>query len=289
MVSELELKAIEEKLNSTEFIVVDRNFIPQKGNNIFEWIKILLFMVSTTIISIIYKSLNINLDNNNTFIFCIILLLILITLTLILIRWYFLNCETDDFVDRAKMLKEKIDKHNQNIYDNLLKSELTANGIDNFTKEISLHHWDFVKDEVLGVNDDDKYLAYYNLEFNSLTCKFAGIVQKVEYCNIIKYELIDNSTTSQTATSITSSNTGKALGGAIISDLLVGNSATGAIIGGSGQRKTETTFKNSVKNFYQIVIYLNSLENSTITINTKYRNKVNDIISILEYILRNQN
>lgn len=39
---------------------------------------------------------------------------------------------------------------------------------------------------------------------------------------------------------------------------------------------------------YQIVIYLNSLEYSTITINTSYRNKVNDIISLLEYILHNQ-
>lgn len=98
------------------------------------------------------------------------------------------------------------------------------------TKELSIYHWDFHQEEVLGVNDDNKYLAYYKLEFNSFTSKFSGVIQKVDYKNIIKYELIDNSTTSQIATSITSSNAGKALGGAIISDLLIGNSTTGAII-----------------------------------------------------------
>lgn len=40
---------------------------------------------------------------------------------------------------------------------------------------------------------------------------------------------------------------------------------------------------------YQIVIYLNSLEDSLFTIDTKSRDKVNEIVSILEYILRNQN
>ena len=74
----------------------------------------------------------------------------------------------------------------------------------------------------------------------------------------------------------------------ILGDLLIGNSTTGAIIGGSGKRTTETTYKTSVKNDYQIVIYLNSLDCSTITINTPYRNKVNDIISLLEYILHNR-
>ena len=67
------------------------------------------------------------------------------------------------------------------------------------------------------------------------------------------------------------------------------DTTTGAIIGGSGERKTETKYKTSVEESYQIIIYLNSLENSTITINTKYRNKVNDIVAMLEYILRNQN
>ena len=138
------------------------------------------------------------------------------------------------------------------------------------------------------MNDDNKNLVYYKLEFNACKSKFSGVIQKVDYKNIIKYELIDNSITSQTATSITSSNAGKALGGAIISDLLIGNSTTGAIIGRSGKRTTETTYKTSVKNDYQIVIYLNSLDCSTITINTPYRNKVNDIISLLEYILHNQ-
>ena len=179
-----------------------------------------------------------------------------------------------ELVEKINNLQNKVNEHNKNVYNNLLQTELVANKIDNLTKELSIYHWEFHQEEVLGVNDDNKYLAYYKLEFNSFTSKFSGVIQKVDYNNIIKYELIDNSTTSQTATSITSSNAGKALGG--------------AIIGGSGKRTTETTYKTSVKNDYQIVIYLNSLDCSTITINTPYRNKVNDIISLLEYILHNQ-
>lgn len=286
MISELELKIIEEKLNTNEYIVVGKDFIPKNGDKIFKWIKNLFFIICIIILSAIF---NINSGSDNSFVFYIILLSVFLIGTLILVRWYFLNCAADDFVVRAKTLKKKIDEHNKNVYDNLLKSELMANEIDNLTKEISIYHWDFAQEEVLGVNNDNKYLAYYKLGFNSSTSKFYGIIQKVDYNNIIKYELIDNSTTSQTATSITSSNAGKAFGGAIATGLLLDDATTGAIIGSSGQRKTETTFKTTVKNSYQIVIYLNSLENSTITINTTYRNKVNEIVSILEYILRNQN
>lgn len=290
MISELELKIIEEKLNTNEYIPIASLSFPR--NNDEAWGSAILTVFAVGFIGfIIFVLLLINCGDSDNDVFIPGFVLCgtpILALVLAIVNFY-RNYIPKNFIKKARNMKEKINEHNQNVYDNLLQLELTANEIDNFTKKISLRHLDFVKDEVLGVNDDDKYLAYYNLEFNSSTSKFAGTVQKIEYCNIIKYELIDNSTTSQTATSITSSNAGKALGGAIISDLLVGNSATGAIIGGSGQRKTETTFKNSVKNSYQIVIYLNSLENSTITINTKYRNKVNDIISILEYILRNQN
>lgn len=41
---------------------------------------------------------------------------------------------------------------------------------------------------------------------------------------------------------------------------------------------------------YQINIYLNKLDNSLITINYLQKNKVNEIISVLEYILnKNKN
>ena len=60
------------------------------------------------------------------------------------------------------------------MYNSLLKSELEDNKIGNLTKELSIYHWDFHQEEVLGVNDDNKYLAYYKLEFNSFTSKFSG-------------------------------------------------------------------------------------------------------------------
>jgi len=194
----------------------------------------------------------------------------------------------EDFIKKARRIKLKIDEHNENIFHKLLTSELYNNGIYELTKEIEIYKTD-CKKETIGVNDNEKYLAYYNFTLNSSTGKKSATVQKISYKDLIRYELIDNSTTTQTATSITSSNSGKAIGGAIVTELLINDATTGAIIGGNGERKTETTFKTSVKNSYQIVIYLNSLENSTITINTTYRNKVNEIVSILEYILRNQN
>ena len=74
-----------------------------------------------------------------------------------------------------------------------------------------------------------------------------------------------------------------------MSGLLFNEATTGAIISASGKKSTETISKTVVDTLYQIVIYLNSLENSLLTIDTKSRDRVNEIVAVLEYIIRNQN
>ena len=110
-------------------------------------------------------------------------------------------------------------------------------------------------------------------------------VHQANYSEILRYSFLDKSTSTQVATSTTSSNSGKALGGAIASQVLIGNATAGAVIGGSGQRTTETTYKTKVNNKYQITIYLNRLQDSVLTINLTSGNTTNEIISTLEYIL----
>ena len=74
--------------------------------------------------------------------------------------------------------------------------------------------------------------------------------------------------------------------GTVTSQILIDNPTVGAIIGASGEKTT----KEMKDEEYQINIYLNKLDNSLITINYLQKNKVNEIISVLEYILnKNKN
>lgn len=289
MISELELNKLSEKIDTDEYIPVDSLDFPR--NNDEAWgSAICTFFIIGFIGFIIFLLLLIfggNSDSDFSITMTVFLGTPVVALVMAIVNFYN-DYAPEDFIKKARRIKLKIDEHNENIFHKLLTSELCNNGIYELTKEIEIYKTD-CKKETIGVNDNEKYLAYYNFTLNSSTGKKSATVQKISYKDLIRYELIDNSTTTQTATSITSSNSGKAIGGAIVTGLLINDATTGAIIGGNGERKTETTFKTSVKNSYQIVIYLNSLENSTITINTTYRNKVNEIVSILEYILKNQN
>lgn len=289
MISELELNKLSEKIDTDEYIPIDSLSFPR--NNDKAWGSAISIFFTIGFIGFIVFLLLLIFGGDSDSDFSITMTVFLgtpvVALVMAIVNFYN-DYAPEDFIKKARKIKLKIDEHNENIFHKLLTSELCNNGIYELTKEIEINKTD-CKKETIGVNDNEKYLAYYKFTLNSSTGKKSATVQKISYKDLIKYELIDNSTTTQTATSITSSNSGKAIGGAIVTGLLIDDATTGAIIGGSGERKTETTFKTSVKNSYQIVIYLNSLENSTITINTTYRNKVNEIVSILEYILRNQN
>ena len=283
MISEVEIKIIEDKLNTHEYITYDKSDF--KISNGRAWRNAIsnyfLVLIGGTLILMIFGSV----INENILGF--VYMLIQISAIIFAIKTLQENSNTKEFQDKITNLQKDIVEHNKNVYTYLLMSELEKYEVSNLTKEATLYYNDYIKEEKVGVNDTEKYLAYYEFDLNIYNGKTSAIVQNAYYKDIIKYELIDKSTTTQTATSVTSSNSGKAIGGAIVTGLLMDVATTSAIIGGSGGRKTETKYKTSVEEAYQIIIYLNSLENSTITINTKYRNKVNDIVAMLEYILRN--
>ncbi len=289
MISELELEKLAEKISSNEYIPIDSIFFPKNNDKAWENAICLFFGIGIIGFIIFILSIILGDGSDNNFIISVIAFLGTPVFALIMAIIAFKNNSIpEDLIKKAKNIELKIKKHNEVIFDKLLTSELNKKGIIELTKEIEICKIACTK-EAIGVNDNENYLAYYKFRLNSSTGEISATVQKIDYSDLIKYEFIDNSTVTQTATSLSSSNSKKAIGGAITTGLLIGDTATGAIIGGSGQRKTETTFKTSVKNSYQIVIYLNSLEDSIITINTGSRNKINEIISMLEYILRNQN
>lgn len=288
MLNEIELNKLEEKLGREEYISIERLNFPKNNDKAWESAISLFFSLGFLGFILFLLLLIFGGDSDSNFC-CVITVFIgtpIISLISAIISFR-KNYSSENFIKKSKKIKRQIEEHNKNIYEKLLTTELFNNGINKLTKEIKILE-SSCKEETLGVNDEDKFMIYYKFNLNPLTAKPLAEIQKAKYNDVIKYELIDKSTSTQTATSITNSNFAKAIGGAIVSDLLIGDATTGAIIGGSGARKTETTFKTSTQNLYEIVIYLNSLENSTITINTQYRNKVNDIVSILEYILRNQ-
>lgn len=289
MISELELNELLEKIDTDEYIPIGLLSLPRNNDEAWESALSLFFGIGVVgFIAFILLIIFGNGSDSNFIITAIAFFGTPIAALVMAIRTFKNNYIPKDLIEKAKDIKQKIMKHNEIVFNKLFTSELHKKGICELTKEIEIYKISRTK-EAIGVNNNEKYLAYYRFMLNSSTGEISATVQKINYDDFIKYEFIDNSTTTQTATSLSSSNSKKAIGGAIATGLLIGDTATGAIIGGSGQRKTETTFKTSVKNSYQIVIYLNSLEDSIITINIGSKDKVNEIISILEYILRNQN
>lgn len=189
-----------------------------------------------------------------------------------------------DKEEKIKKLKSEILAHNDKVFENYKKERLVFYNIKKISKEIMIYA---CRNEYTGVliDDENKMFSYVSVSMSSKTGVKSCTVHQANYSEILRYSFLDKSTSTQVATSTTSSNSGKALGGAIASQVLIGNATTGAVIGGSGQRTTETTYKTKVINKYQITIYLNRLQDSVLTINLTSGNTTNEIISTLEYIL----
>lgn len=190
---------------------------------------------------------------------------------------------------KLSKMRADLDEHNMQILKNRIVDIYLENGFETISKEIILddiRRFTYFSQTII-VDDVVKNFGYFTLHFNS----YSGQCDKEEikscqYKDIIRYEVIDKTTSTQIASSQTSSNVGKAIGGAIVSELITGEAVSGAVIGSSGGRNTKTTYKTTKKENYDVILYLNRLNDSIITINTNDREELSEIISVLEYILQ---
>jgi len=192
------------------------------------------------------------------------------------------SSQSQEVVDILKELKNRVDEHNKNFITTTASKLLEENGVTHISKEIMLTR---TIDRIEKIVVDESSSTFLLVDVNCTCPTSRTYTQKALFSEILRYAFLDKSTSTQTATSKTSSNSGKALGGAVVSKLLVDDATAGAVIGGSGGRVTETTYKTTVNRKYQITIYLNRLEDSVITIITSSGNATNEIIATLEYIL----
>lgn len=254
-------------LDSNEIILFDANEHIEE-NNLNYQIPVAIFVIISIIIAIIN-------DENLSWIGY--------TSSIIAIILYFTtNSQKNEMNKRIRLLNSNIVKHNAEIFKNFVREKLQENNLDknSVNKEIVLINNTYYMEKIL-INDTMKT---FNIVEFSIFPRKSFVLKKFNYSQMIKYDLIDNSTQTQIATSTISSNSGKALGGAVLSQLLTGEATTGAIIGGSGSKTSQTIYKTTINSSYSINIYLNQLENSIIHINSSDRKTIDDIISTLEYI-----
>lgn len=190
---------------------------------------------------------------------------------------------------KLSKMRTDLDEHNMQILKNRIVEIYSENGFETISKEIILddiRRFTYFSQTII-VDDVVKIFGYFTLHFNSYSGKCdKEEIKSCQYKDIIRYEVIDKTTSTQIASSQTSSNVGKAIGGAIVSELITGEAVSGAVIGSSGGRNTKTTYKTTKKENYDVILYLNRLNDSIITINTNDRGKLSEIISVLEYILQ---
>ena len=186
-------------------------------------------------------------------------------------------------------MRADLDEHNMQILKNRIVDIYSENGFGTISKEIILddiRRFTYSSQTII-VDDIVKTFGYFALHFNSYSGKCdKEEIKSCQYKDVIRYEVIDKTTSTQIASSQTSSNVGKAIGGAIVSELITGEAVSGAVIGSSGGRNSKTTYKTTKKENYDVILYLNRLNDSIITINTNDREKLSEIISVLEYILQ---
>ncbi len=193
--------------------------------------------------------------------------------------------------EELKEMKAHLDQHNRayvsSYMENWKNEQLKE--FTNIDKEIEIlnkhtTYWNEIKKII--IDDNSKMFHYLQLGWHTTKLETNKNLKSCQYSEILKYEVVDKTTSKQIATSTTSSNSGKALGGAIIGELLFDEAAAGAVVGGSGKRTTNTTYETKYSRNYDVNIFLDRLNDSIIKINTKSKDKVSEIVSVLEYILK---
>jgi len=114
---------------------------------------------------------------------------------------------------------------------------------------------------------------------------------EIKFDDLIKIDIIDKTTVNTTRQFTMESKTGDSLVGAFLGDAILGgiNGGTiGAIAGAAGKRNiTEETFVDKEIAF-DIVLYLNRLNNNTLTINVNDEKNLRELVGIFQYILNNK-
>lgn len=265
--NEEEIKKYEDMLSSNEFILFKPDKIIEE-NEIKYRTPVAIFVILSIIMS---------LSNNESF-----KGLGFVCSTIAIILFFITNSKKNENNKKISSLNRNIAEHNLTVFENFVREKLQENNLDKTSvdKEIVLIDDSYHIEKIL-INDSKKT---FNIVEFSIFPRKSFVLKNFNYFQMIKYDLIDNSTQTQIATSTISSNAGKAIGGAVASQLLIGNSATGAVIGSSGSRTMSTTYNTTMHSSYTINIYLNQLQNSIIHINSSNRKTIDDIISVLEYI-----
>lgn len=159
----------------------------------------------------------------------------------------------------------------------------------NIDKKIDLKDLSGLSTQII-IDDTSKTFNFLELKWkwNTYTNKLdtGKVLKSFKYSELLKYEVIDKTTSKQIATSTTKSNRGQALGGAVVGKLLFGEGAAGAIIGSNGERITNTTYETKYFYDYDVNIYLDRLNDSIFRINLPTKYKVSEVVAVLEYILK---
>lgn len=190
-----------------------------------------------------------------------------------------------------RVLKMCLDSHNAKFvrkHVNAWKEEQYKNFVT-IDKKINLKDIKGLTKQII-IDDTSKTFNFLELKWNwnTYTNKLdtGKVLKSFKYSELLKYEVIDKTTSKQIATSTTKSNRGQALGGAVVGKLLFDEGAAGAIIGSSGERITNTTYETRYSYDYDVNIYLDRLNDSIIRINLPTKYKVSEVVAVLEYILK---
>lgn len=112
-----------------------------------------------------------------------------------------------------------------------------------------------------------------------------------KFQDLIRVEIVDKTQVDTQRTFTMESNAGEAIAGAFLGELLMGgvSSATvGAIAGAAGERTINEHVVTKKTEAYDVVLYLNRLDNSTYTIRVNSEPELRELVGVLEYILNNK-
>lgn len=213
------------------------------------------------------------------------LCMFLVVLIIIICLACYMKKQEDLKLELVK-LEQNLKTHNKNYY---LKTfvEKVLNNLGNISKDVTIHDFDNGCYKLI-INDETKQIHFVQLSWDLTKQNVNELIRSYNYSDILKYEITDNSTSEQFATSVTDSNIDNALLGAAVSKVLVKDPTVGAIIGSNAKRVTNTTFTTVKTLNYQIDIFLNKLDNSIISIETPFKPVINNIVSALEFIINNK-